>query len=564
MCASVMLAEVRTHMTLLDRVRARGPMMTNIRIHVRDPLVAVCVFAALYVALDWISFVHVLPAVGFTLWNPPPACGLALLLIKGFGFAPALFVVSLISDGLVAGFPAGLVPTFVADALVAMGYTTMAVALQHLSRADQSFQKVADVAWFLLVSVLGVPAIACVATGALALMHALPPTQLVSAIRHFWIGDLTGIVGLLPALLNIRLARDDWARLGPLQRLIDITAFLIGLMLALYVIFGLAGDREPHFFYLLLLPVIWIAVRRGLPWSAMAVLMTQSALIATVISLDYPSNEFLSFQILSLTVSATGLLVGAVVTERQRAEVNLRRQRAELERMARLTTAGALGMAVVHQISQPLATIATYTHACGQLLRRSASADSDLLAATIAKAEVEVMRAGAIVERLRDFLSSGNPRLSLVDLGTVAGEVVAALSDGGSQPVVDIQLHAPPVSPVTVDRIHIEQVLVNLIRNAIDATAGRDGRGRHVYVRIHDIGEEVEVVVEDDGPGISPEIAQCLFEPFETGKRGGMGLGLWLSRELVHRNGGRIWWDPATVVGARFVFRLPRRASENL
>jgi len=144
------------------------------------------------------------------------------------------------------------------------------------------------------------------------------------------------------------------------------------------------------------------------------------------------------------------------------------------------------------------------------------------------------------------------------------GEVVAALSDGGSQPVVDIQLHAPPVSPVTVDRIHIEQVLVNLIRNAIDATAGRDGRGKHVYVRIHDIGEEVEVVVEDDGPGISPEIAQCLFEPFETGKRGGMGLGLWLSRELVHRNGGRIWWDPATVVGARFIFRLPRRASENL
>jgi two-component system sensor kinase FixL len=539
-------------------------MIADLPVRCRGPLVAVGIFAALYVALDWISFVHVLPAVGFTLWNPPPACGLALLLIKGFGYAPALFVVSLISDGLVAGFPAGFGPTFVADAIVAGGYTAVAVAIKHLSFADHSLQKVSDIAWYLLICALGVPAIAFLATGAFVLLHALPSAQFVSAGSRFWIGDLTGIVGLLPALLSIRLARDDWDRLAPLQRLIDITAFLIGLILALLIIFGIAGGQEPHFFYLLLLPVIWVAVRRGLPWSAIAILITQSALIATVSSLEFPSNEFLSFQILSLTVCATGLLVGAVVTERQRAEVNLRRQRAELERMARLTTAGALGMAVVHQISQPLATIATYTHACRQLLRSVSTNNNEILSETMAKAEVEVVRTGVIVDRLRDFLSSGSVCLSPVDLSAVAREVVAALTDSGRTPGVDIQVDAPPVSPVIADRIHIEQVLVNLIRNAIEATAGDRRRGKHVCVRVHDFGDDVEVVVEDDGPGISPDIAQCLFEPFETSKRNGMGLGLWLSREFVNRNGGRLWWDPATVAGARFAFRLPRQADEKL
>jgi two-component system, LuxR family, sensor kinase FixL len=519
-------------------------------------LIPVCVYAGVYLALDWISFVHVLPAVGFTLWNPPPACGLALLLMRGFGYAPALFVVSFISDELVAGVPAGPAPTFVADAIIAAGYTAVAVALRHLSHADHGFQKVADVAWFLLVAALGVLLIAAFATGAFVLMHVLPPSEFAVAVAHFWIGDLTGIVGLLPALLSARLAWSGLNPLMPLRQLIDVIAFVTGLTLALYVVFGVAGHPEP-FFYLLLLPVIWVAVRHGLPWSAMAVLITQLALISTVTTLDYPLSEFLAFQVLSLTVSATGLLVGAVVTERQRAEASLRRQQAELDRMARLTTAGALGMAVVHQISQPLATIATYTHACRQLLH-SASTNWETLAEALTKAEAEVLRAGMIVDRLRDFLSNGERHLSPIDLGGIAHEIVAALTDDARRRGVDIQIDAPPTALVMVDRIQIEQVLVNLIRNAIDATAGHERGQTHVRVTLRDVDDDVEVAVEDDGPGVSPAFAQRLFEPFETSKHNGMGLGLWLSREFVNGHGGCLWWDPDTAGGARFGFRLPR------
>ena len=173
-----------------------------------------------YLALDWISFVHVLPAVGFTLWNPPPACSLALLLTRGLAFAPALFVVSFISDGLVAGYPAGLAPTLVADLIIATGYTAVAIALKRFSNARHGFRGVADVASFLLIAVLGVLAIACLTTGAFVLMHVLSSAQFASAVRHFWIGDLTGIVGLFPALISIPLVRHDWNKMVPSQRLL--------------------------------------------------------------------------------------------------------------------------------------------------------------------------------------------------------------------------------------------------------------------------------------------------------------------------------------------------------
>ena len=149
-------------------------------------------------------------------------------------------------------------------------------------------------------------------------------------------------------------------------------------------------------------------------------------------------------------------------------------------------------------------------------------------------------------------------------LGAVAREIVATLADSARRRGVDIEVQALSIPPVMIDRIQIEQVLVNLIRNAIEAMVEQDRGEKHIRVGIREIDDGVEVVVEDDGPGVSSEVATRLFEPFETSKRSGMGLGLWLSRELVHRHGGRLWWDPAAAVGARFIFRLPRTAVQYL
>jgi hypothetical protein len=141
----------------------------------RQAVIVVCVYVASYAALDWISLVQVLPGVGFTLWNPPPAASLALLVLKGLRFAPALFVAGAISDGLVGGFLLGIQPTLASDLIIAIGYTGIAAALRHFADAGQGFPRVADVVWLLLIVGAGTFAVACFAVAVLMMMHALPP-----------------------------------------------------------------------------------------------------------------------------------------------------------------------------------------------------------------------------------------------------------------------------------------------------------------------------------------------------------------------------------------------------
>ena len=178
-----------------------------------------------------------------------------------------------------------------------------------------------------------------------------------------------------------------WQQLSARERIVDVGAFILGLAFALYIVFAVAPPDEVQFFYLLLLPVIWIGVRHGLPWCATAILIEQVTLVALITLLGYPAPDFIAFQIFSFTVAVAGLVLGPLVTERQEAELKLRQQQAELGRMTRLATVGALGSAIVHEISQPLATLATYAHAC----RRLSSAgphDEHLLTGTLDKIRI--------------------------------------------------------------------------------------------------------------------------------------------------------------------------------
>jgi len=379
----------------------------------------------------------------------------------------------------------------------------------------------------------------------------------VGTVRHFWIGDLTGVAGLFPAVMTASVAWARWRELPVGTRLIDVGVFVVGLAAAFWIIFGVAPPREFQFFYLLFLPVIWIGVRHGLPWCAMAILIEQVALVALITVLDYPTADFMAFQILSLAVAAAGLLLGAVVTERQHAELQLRQQQAELGRITRLATAGALGSAIVHEISQPLASLATYAHACRRLASAGAKS-TPLLIETMAKIESEALRAGEIVERLRDFSSKGGTRLARLNLGEAARRVAATLADEARLHGVEVRIDVQSEASVMADRVQVEQLLANLIRNGIEAAAERDAGDKQVRVRIASSRGEVRVDVEDSGLGVAPEITGHLFEPFTTSKPRGMGLGLLLSRQTVESHGGRLWCERTSEEGSDFAFTLPR------
>ena len=175
-----------------------------------NSLVVLCVYIAAYVFLDRISLLQALPKIGFTLWNPPPACSLAFLLINGFRFAPALFVAAVLGDVLNGAVSIWVMPALVLDGIIAAGYTGVALLLRAFIRPDAGLQSVRDVSCFLGIIAIGVLAIACMAGGALVLMGVVPAQDFADTVRYFWVGDVTGIVALFPVLMSAPVAWKRW------------------------------------------------------------------------------------------------------------------------------------------------------------------------------------------------------------------------------------------------------------------------------------------------------------------------------------------------------------------
>jgi len=270
----------------------------------------------------------------------------------------------------------------------------------------------------------------------------------------------------------------------------------------------------------------------------------------------YNTTDFAILQLLMLVLSITGLLLGAVTTERHDASLRLREQKRELARMVSNARAGAMGMALAHEVSQPLSTVATYLHAARRLLQ--ASVASEPVMDALIKAEAEAQRAREVLERIRDFVSNGNLNLMEVDVSGLAEKIGELCREEAAARGVLVEVESMGLVPlVTADGVQIEQVLINLVANAIDSAAERsDARGR-VTIRVGAKGDAIMLRVEDNGRGVAPDLADNIFDAYQTTKPRGMGLGLHLSRRIVQRHAGRLWWEPITTGGARFVVELP-------
>jgi two-component system, LuxR family, sensor kinase FixL len=288
---------------------------------------------------------------------------------------------------------------------------------------------------------------------------------------------------------------------------------------------------------------------------AVALLAIQLGLVATTTYVGFEAKDFSVFQTLMLVLSITGLLLGSVITEREQAAQLLREQRTELARVSAYASAGAMGMALAHEISQPLSTVASYLHAARRLLQ-SGAASAPVMDA-LSKAEMETRRTRDVLERVRDFIAIGKLDLKPLDLSNLALKIGALCREEATARGVHVEIeNIRPIPLVRADRIQIEQVLNNLVANAIDAASERtDARGL-VVMRVALRGDRVVVQVEDNGPGVAPEMVDSLFEAYQTTKPRGMGLGLPLSLQIIQKHAGRLWWEPIVPEGTRFLVEL--------
>lgn len=243
------------------------------------------------------------------------------------------------------------------------------------------------------------------------------------------------------------------------------------------------------------------------------------------------------------------------LTEAQESEARVQELQAEVVHISRLSAMGEMASALAHELNQPLSAIANYLNGARRLLEKAPERDARVTEA-VEKAADQALRAGDIIRRLRNFLARGEGERSVESLAKLVHEACGLALLGSKDAGVEVRYRMDPhLDRVMVDRVQIQQVIVNLVRNAIDAMHDQPRRVLSVSTSVQE--DMAAVTVADSGPGLDPLAAERLFQPFVTTKAQGMGVGLSISRTIVEAHGGRIWVESEAGEGAVFHFTVP-------
>ena len=251
------------------------------------------------------------------------------------------------------------------------------------------------------------------------------------------------------------------------------------------------------------------------------------------------------------------------LTERQQTELKLHDLQDALAHVDRVTAMGTLATSIAHELNQPLTAIANYVEATEELLEHPDEETLEIVREAMKDCAQQSVRAGQIVRRLRDFISRGESERRIESLARVVNEASALAMVGTGERGIALEVKLDTsVDRVLIDRIPVQQVILNLLRNAIEAMVDCPVRRLRISSRPDGDGL-VEVMIEDSGPGLAPEVAERLFQPFVTTKADGMGLGLSICHTIIQGQGGRIWTEMSGFGGTAFRFTLIDASEDN-
>jgi two-component system, LuxR family, sensor kinase FixL len=537
-------------MTQSERAKTMGPI-AHLPLVSLPAIIVGGGYLAVYALLDWISFIEPYGPVGITTWNPSTGLSLALGLIFGRRMIPFLFLGPLLSDLILNQSP---VPWSVELSFVALIGGCYSAALLFLLRPslqfDPALSSMRDLVLLMLVALLSTAFVASGYVAVTIFAGLLPPNEFTAAALRYWVGDMIGIMVVTPFVL-IALTHTYVLRMS-FETVLQYAA-IIG---ALAIMFGYAEEQRFQLFYVLFLPIVWIAVRTGAQGVTVGLLITQLGIIAGVTVFPVFGHDVLAFQVLMLILTTTGLIAGELVTERRRTEYQLRLHRDSLARVAQLGGMGELTVAIAHELNQPLMAARTYTRLIEDAVL-SGDENRTIVADTARKAVAQVERAAEVVRSLRALIRLDSSNRSVYRVERIINETLALC-----QPDLD-RIHASArvvrsdLPPVKVDILQIEQVLLNLLHNSIEALGEAVTVNPVILVEASAAGAGfVEIRVKDNGPGFPPDLLSDSFLPFLSTKAEGLGIGLSLCKSIVEAHGGHLWLDRDTRGGAVH-FTLP-------
>src|SRR5215472_5695520 len=422
-------------------------------------------YVAGYVLLDWISLIQPYAPFGISPWNPGTGLSFALVLLFGRRMLPFLFVGVLLSDLVHRPLPLPWPAELAAALLIAGGYAGALLALlQARLRFDPALSAMRDLVLLMVVAVVSAAVVACGYVGLAIAAGLLPSADFASAAMRYWVGDVIGIMVVTPFTLLALTRR----RVLPMS--LETWAQFAAILAALALVFGFSEERQFQLFYVLFLPIVWMAVRAGSEGVAVGILVTQLGLIVGFIVFPEEAGDVTAFQALMLVLAATGLIAGELVTERRRTETQLRLHQDSLSRLARLGSMGELAAAVAHELNQPLMAAGTYTRLVNDAIS-SGTAEAAVVADTAKKAVAQVERAAEVVRRLRALVRLDRSNRAPASVERIVAETLALC-----QHDLD-RVPAAELPPVMVDLLQVEQALLNLVRNSIEAI-GATGQPR--------------------------------------------------------------------------------------
>lgn len=639
-------------------------------------------YVALYIALDWMSLIQPsdgASTLGITPWNPPAGLSFALLLRYGPTFIPAVFAAVAISSILFHGL-SGEPLAIVAPALIiSVVYGAAATVLRNRFLISIRLRTRRDLLTLLAMALLATMLVALSVVAVFVLTGLLPRPEFSNFALHFWVGDMIGIAGFTPlALLMMDAQQRDRLLHGfhPLEYVFQLGAIALGL----WIIFGWEPSDHFEYSYVLFLPLIWIGLRGGLVGATWGILATQLGLVLAIQLKGFDAGVTTQFQLLMLAVAITGLVLGSIVDEEQRAEawlrdsetrlqtvvetapdailtfdetgeitsanpaaermfsatgrwpagvniqallaglnietpdsvagnemtatrlndtafpaevavgqaavggralyvaavrdISIRKQaelwlkehEAELAHASRLTATGEMAASLAHELNQPLTALISFARACQALLKTFGAEDdrSRKAQGLIEQTVQQALRAGDIIRSTREFLRQGDANVTRVEVAQIFKAVYDLVKSEASLNHVRLVIRFEREIPaVLVDAIQVEQVILNLIRNSMEAMTQIAADRREIRLSVARAGMDpgfVTIAVQDTGPGFAAELEDHMFKPFSTTKSSGMGLGLSISRSIIEGHGGRIWSvpvGPGAEAGADIRFTLP-------
>jgi signal transduction histidine kinase len=509
-------------------------------------------FLLLYLAADLSAVGHAPDGVSHFPWNAAAALSFAMVARGGLGWLPAAAGGAVLARALRGDLWGNPLAALLDAALEVAACAIVANRLRpDLGRLRGVFS--------LFGATLSAAVLMAAGKAALAVAGGAYPWSALGLAGHVVLAQAVAILAVAPLVMADNLRR--WLRKDTTP-IVETVLQMGALAVIAWEVFGRFANEEVHFFYLLFLPVAWIATRHGHNGSALALAAIYLAPVASDRLVGHNDPAIVELQIRLGVLAVTSLLFGAMASERRSSEARMQARQTEIAHFQRLNVGWEMASALAHELNQPLTAAMNYTQAAQRLITRP-EPDLDRAAAVMAKSVDQIERVGQTIHGLRDFMRKGALRLTANTVGDMADDALRLVQAEANAAGILLQSAGlQGLTPVTADKTQMVQVLVNLIRNAVQALAAGTTENPIVLVSGRMAETEVEVVVTDNGPGLPPHVLARLFEPFVTTKEAGMGLGLSISKSILEAHDGRLWVESPPHGGAAFHFTLPLAAKD--